>query len=240
MSAEGMYGYEESTGSGLSFGGNFGNAYLKKFEFTANGGKDGAEADAVDIVFEVNGTEKSYRKFPVTRAFDEGVEITDPNHAKFKEAVKDFNKIMTHIVGTFVEKTDLQAALATPIKSFKQYINVLASLLPKDYADIKLDIFAQYQWQITGSNTRTFLEFPKKMTAGPWLVQSVSPAGGTWKEVRTETSLKYVDEEGNTHPFVRNEWFVKSNYANPQFEEDGEGQASEMNAGSGDAPKKKW
>src|SRR5688500_17577353 len=89
----GMYGYEDDTVkvSNLHFGGNFGKTFLTKFEHTFKGGKDGADQEALDITFNINGTDKSYRMFPITKAFDaQNNEVTDPNHDAFKEAVKNF------------------------------------------------------------------------------------------------------------------------------------------------------
>ena len=147
-----MYGYEtdEVKQSNLGFGLN-NNCYLTKFVFNPNGGKDGAEQECLDIVFNINGTEKSYRKFPIVKAFGKNnEEITDPNAPEFRDALKDLNATIFHIVHCFVSEDVYKAALARPITSFKQFCDIVSNLLPKDFNTKKLDIFLQYQYNITG------------------------------------------------------------------------------------------
>lgn len=246
---QGGYGYEEGgQQAALSFGLNQ-NVYLDKFEWTANGGKDGAEMEAVNINFKIGDSDKGYKQFPVTRAFGENnEEITDPTHPAFIQAQKDLSAKLVHIVGVFVPKEDIQTALRQPIKSFKEYIKVLSSLLPKNYNTIPLDIFLGYQWQITGENKKTFLEIPKKMTSGRWLNLSVPAVGGVWQEERkdpatvgdSDTALRYVDAEGNVHPFFRNGWYIKSNYATQQNEDAGSNSGSGAAMNNSGAAKKGW
>ena len=82
---QGMYGYQDDDvkqGSGLSFGLNAGTVRLTKFDWINDAGKDGAEGEALDIQFMVEGGDRpvSYRKFPITRAFDkDGNEVNDVN-----------------------------------------------------------------------------------------------------------------------------------------------------------------
>lgn len=237
------YGYDESEGpesSSFVFGLNSGNVLLTKFEFTANGGKDGAEAEAIDIVFNIDGKEKSARKFAVNKAFSKDpvtkqqIEVSDPNHPAFKLAQNELSAILVHIVGCFVPKEKIKEALSIQIQSFKHYCHILSTLLPANFATIKLDAFAQYQWSITGEAKRTFLEFPKNMKHGRWLCVHVPPVG-TWEKQQklnaadSETALRYVDADGNVHPFIRNGWFMNSNFATMQKEAESAG-ASQMNA----------
>lgn len=235
------YGYtddEEQIGGGsnISFGGNFGQTFLKVFKGIANGGKDGAEQDALEIVFDIAGTDKGYRQFPVTQAYgDNNVIITDPESPEMKEAFKNFNAIMTHILSAFVSREAIVTAFSAPINSFRDYVSIAVGLLPAGFDKIPLDIFMEWQWQITGENNKTFLQIPKKMKSGYWLKPAVAPVG-SWKEVRDDNAsnsvkdaLKYVDDAGNVHPFVRNGWFVQSNFATQQKD------ASAANAGDGSA-----
>lgn len=236
----GAYGYsddEEAIGSGaggLDFGLNT-PIFLKKFEYITNGGAGGAEGEALDIVFLAADKERGYRQFPVTKAFGkDNVEITDPKAPEMKEAFKNLGAIITHIVHCFVDKGVIIAALSRPFPDFKTYCGVLQGLLPVGYDQIALDGFAQYQWAIKGENDKTYLEFPKSMKQGRWLVKAIVPLAvdGTpstlgWKEVRAENpkdsqtdALKYVDEAGNIHPFVRGGWFVNSSYAIQKRQDD--------------------
>lgn len=262
---EGGYGYVDDEGEiggsgGLNFGLNT-NVYMTKFEYIKNGGKDGAEQEALDIVFNVNGFEKNYRKFPIVKAFKATVkgqpqeETTDPKSPEMKEAFKDLNACFTHIMHCFVSTEDLTTAISVPISGFQQFCQILMGLLPKDYPSIKLDLFAMYQWQISGEALKTYLEIPKKMKYGRWL--AVSPVAlnadgtpGEWQEVRKtnpqdndNSALTYVDGMNNLHPFVRNGWFMNSNFANQQKEDDtpsAGAAAFQPTPGTGASPAKGW
>jgi hypothetical protein len=243
--AQGGYGYAEHVAkeSVLVFGLNAGNVRLTKFAHTMNGGKDGAELEALDITFSIDGTEKSYRKFPVAKAYVPGIngqaqtETTDPRHPEFIAAQVQLSSVLVHIIGCFVEKEEIKTALTRPIQSFKEYAEILASLLPANHAEVPLDIFTQWQWSIGGENKMTYLEFPKNMKHGRWIAKSVEPVGGKWvKQAKanastSEVALRFVDEEGNVHPFTRNGWFMASHFANQQTEAPTQG-GSAMQAGS--------
>lgn len=233
-----MYGYEsdEVVVSPFNFGLNPGKAFLTKFEWIPNGGKDGAEQEALEIIFNINGKDKSYRRFPIVKAFGKNnEEITDPTAPEFKEAVKDFNAIITHIAHAFMDNDTYKAGMSRPITSFKQFCETVKSLLPRDTPTRALDIFMQYQWQPSTGQNRTFLDIPTKMKNGAWL----KPAqAGTWDEIvienpkdndialrygKRETAIK--DAEGKIveytefHPIWKNGWFMKSNYAHKQGED---------------------
>jgi hypothetical protein len=256
--ADNMYGYQDDDRStNFSFGLNANRTFLKKFEFNPNGGKDGAAQEALDIVFEINGGEKFYRQFPVTKAFDDDNNtITDPNHPAMLEAIKNLGSILTHIIGCFVEKDAIKSALNRPIASFRQYCEILTSLLPADFSSKPLDIFMHWQWKIRGEQTRTFLEIPKNMKQGKWLVPSYHHKGA-WEEKKvlkptekTKEALYYVDseDETNIHPFTRSGWFMLSAYGSQQTEDNAAAHAvlgsvavkdDELPFKQGDTPPKK-
>jgi len=217
------YGYADDTvrQNNLKFGLNT-NTFLTKFEYIPNGGKDGAQQDALDIVFNINGTERSYRMFPVVKAFGkDGQEITDPTAPEFRELMIDQNSKVVHILHCFVEKDYIKAALnSKPDQTFKEYAQTASKLLPKDFQKKELDIFLQYQWQIQEGRDRTYLELPKKMKYGSWLCPHKP---GNWKEERKENpsdgdskALKYVNERGEEHPFTKNGWFMSHDFAKQQ------------------------
>lgn len=243
------YGYtndEEQIDSGgfsLLFGLNSG-VTMTKFEYIKNGGKDGAEQEALDIALTLaDGSVKNMRKFPILKAFKKTErgqpqeEITDPKSPEMQEAFKDLNAVITHVMHCFVSDEDYKLALSKPVASFEHFCKILMGLLPTNYNTVKLDLFAQYQWQIKGENSKTYLEIPSKMKYGRFLC--VSPEAkdfdpqdqsktipGVWKEMRKTDpqdndtmALYYTDGIGTLHPFIRNGWFVKSNFANQQKED---------------------
>lgn len=230
-----MYGYtsDEVKVNPFVFGLNQ-KARLVKFEWIGNGGKDGAEQEAFEIVFKIAGVEKSYRRFPVTQAFGKNQEvITDPNTTEFKEAVMQLNSCITHIIHCFATPEAAKAKFNVPIRSFKEFVQVAASCLPANFADIDLDIFLEYQWKIGKNADRTYLDIPTSMKGGKWLVPHV-PAIGEWKAVRKDApedndqkALFYFDTgnpdtNNNLHPFTRYGRYMKGNRANQQFAEGAE------------------
>ena len=217
------YGYEDdnpSIGGGLTFGLMAGVSILTKFEFNPNGGKEGAAQEALDIAFKTSGKDISYRMFPVTKAFDKGEEVTDVRHPAMKQAMKDFNSIIVHVLHAFVTKDAIKTALNTgPITSFQQFCSVARSILPQDFDKKPLDLFAQWQWVISGDNDKTYLRLPKNMKHGKWVCAHIPPEGGQWNEVRLNGALKYRDEKNHIHPFQRTKWFMDSRFAEQQGDE---------------------
>lgn len=227
---EGSYGYgeDEVKVSPFNFGGNFGVTFLTKFEWINNGGKDGAEQEALDIVFEINKVAKNYRMFPVSKVYDKGgQEITDTASKEYidakKEAQSDFNARVTHILHGLLDHDTVKASLSRPFKNFKEYAQFCQGMVHgvKDFQLKPLDIFLQYQWQPSEGQNRTFLEIPRKMKYGAWL-KPAQP--GTWKEMRAENitdstrkALWYINEANpvEEHPFFKNGWFVLSAFSNP-------------------------
>lgn len=233
------YGYENdeaqiNSSANLKFGLNE-NVFMTGFELVNNAGSGGSEGEALDVTFNINGSEKRDRIFPVSRAFDKnGNPITDRNAPEFKKALSDLNAKVTHIMKAFVDDETLKAALSSPITSFSQYITVLKSILPSNFDKIPLDLFMQYEYQIKGDNDRTWLTFPKKVSYGKFLCRHVEPVG-EWKPVVDGNGLHYVDSAGNIHPFKRNKWFMDSPFANQQKEENPLENLKDMSIGAGAA-----
>lgn len=240
---------------GKSGGGVFGlneAVNITVLEYNGNAGKDGAEADAVDITVTVGDREMRRRIYNVTRVFDnKNNELTDPNS---QEYIKIYNANMSQAMAVVVHalkavgvtQEQINAALATPPADFKGWAQIVTALKPADFATRPVDAFLEYQWVISDDQDRTFLEVPKNMKGGRFLAPALAPVG-EWKEERewVETKqdgtsqnikgLRYVDTAGNVHPFTRNQNYMESNKAIQQTE----GQAAVTGisqAGNGAAP----
>ena len=217
-----MYGYQESGDltpgkQGGKFGLNTG-AFITKFELNENAGKDGAAADAIDFTVQVGEREYRHRFFPISKVFAKGGgEITDTNSEEYKKAmaseVAQFNAVISDIVKVFVSEEDLKLALQVPIPTFKDFAKIVTRLVQAtpNWQKKPVDVFLQYQWAPSGDNDKTYLELPKNVKQGVFIVPS---EGEGFKEERTSTHLKYVKDDGTEHPFKRGEWFVNSAFAN--------------------------
>lgn len=217
-----MYGYTDSSevGPGKS-GGKFGlnsGALITKFEYNPNGGKAGAEQDAIDFTAQIGEKEYRLRFFPVGKIYAKknGGELTDVNSDEYKARHKEeadlLSATLTDIVKVFVPEEDIKLALSTNIASFKDYAQILERLVKSNpnWNKTPADIFLQYQYSPSGDNPVTYLELPKNVKHGQFIAKSLP--GEVFVENRTATSLKYNSGDVQ-HPFKRNEWFIASDFA---------------------------
>lgn len=217
-----MYGFEDSEkltpgNQGGKFGLNTG-AFLTKFEFNPLAGADGTEGEALDVTVKVGEKEYRHRFFPVGKIYGKsGGELTDNTtdeyKAEYKKEAALLNATLTDFVKLVVDKETIETAFRTPVSSFKNYAEVLEGLVKSapNWDKTPIDVFLQYQWKPKGDNTVTFLEMPKNIKHGLFVVKST---GDKWTEQLSETSLGYVNEAGNKHPFKRGSWYLGSDFAN--------------------------
>lgn len=217
------YGFQDSASVG-SNAGKFGlnsGALVTKFEFNPNGGKDGTPSECLDVTVVVDGKEFRKRFYPVGKIYKGGSEVqpgSEDYDKLFEKEMKIFNASTSDIAIALVKGNEeaIKGALnAAPINSFKQFIETLEKAVKLNnpaWATTPVDVFLQYQWAPSGTNTRTFLEFSGTVKHGRVITHTT---GEEFKEVRTATSLKYVSEAGTVHPITRGEWFMESNFANP-------------------------
>lgn len=218
------YGFVSDTDPSLQSksGGKFGlntNVHLVKFELNPNAGANNTAGDALDIEFKVEEKDFRSRIYPVTKVYDnKNVEITDVTSQAyidgFNAEVKQKNAVIIHVLKAIgVTEEQIKAQFAVPTESFPQFITGLITLIPADTRNRKLDLFLEYQWEISDGQDRTYLQVPKKMIGGYF----VCPAQqGTWKEVITDGKLTYVNENNAIHPFQRTKDFMESKKANMQ------------------------
>lgn len=196
---------------------------LLKIEVINNAGKDKSEKIALDVYVKVH--DKEYR----SRVFDPtGTELTvwengssrkiderSPSYADvLKKEIAKTSATALHIVkAAGVTDEKIQAGLKKfSIKTFGDYVNMLVSALPKDYVGKSVDIFLQYQASIKEGFEIKFLELPKNMTSGYWIVPSTPNT--KWVEMRDEKGLHYVKEDDHQieHKFKRSaSWLERDN-----------------------------
>jgi hypothetical protein len=214
-----MYGFKnsEEVSQNGSTGGKFGlnqGALVTKFEFNPNGGKENTEQECIDLTIQVKDKEYRQRFFPFTKAFDNGVEVTDPNNEKFKAGLDLYLATLSDIVLCFTTEENLKLALSQPIADFKSYAQTLEKLVKTNaqWDKTKVDVFLAYSWTIKGSNDKTYLELPKDVKHGSYVVRAEV---GEFKLVEGD-SIKYANESGVTHPIKRSQWFRESAFSNQQ------------------------
>lgn len=220
------YGYVDDTDvslktkSGGKFGLNAGTASLVKFEYNPNSGKDKSAGDALDIAMQVGEKEFTLKIYPVTKVYDsKSVEITDVNSKEYIDGynakVKQDNAVMVHVLKS-VGVTDEQIKSAVQnVTNFVEFITALVGLLPNDFNKKPIDLFLEYQWSISDSQDRTYLQLPKNMKGGYFACLALS---GTWTEQKIDGKLTYTNETGQIHPFERDKNFMEGPKANQKIE----------------------
>ena len=210
---------EQASGSSYGkFGKN--DAKLVKFEYTSQGGSNGATQDALLVTFKVEDGEYNYRVFPAKV----GNWINqDPNSEEYKKALQESqNQVqiaISQIVESIVDRTTIQYAIvAAKPTTFEQYVKLMERLIKAvpGWNNKELDLFLHWQSKLSPNQTRTYLEVPRQTDlkfGNSVFVTSKQP--GVWNEVIEQGVLMYKDNAGNIHPFKRNKWFMeKSKFAN--------------------------
>ena len=230
-----MYGFQDAKELEQGDYGNFGknSATVTKFEYNPNAGKDGAQQDAIDVWLTVGSKEYRKRIFPVTRAFirqDDGStkEVTDSKDPAFVKASKLLNAEITDAVSAIVGEEKAKMGLSRQFNSFAEYAKAAEDVVKSNpnWNKTPIDVFLQYQFTIRGENTMTFLELPRDQKHGRIFS---AHTGNDFKRVEGSSSLKYVNEGGLQHPFVRSEWFMNSAFAN-QIKAESDSTSSDMGA----------
>lgn len=200
------------------------NCHITKCAFNGNAGKDNSPANAFDIEININGNTMNRRLFEPNRIFDsKGNELTDTNSPEFMQAaiatINALKGVIVHAIKSLgVTQEAIDKALVTPPNNFMEFCMRLQSLIPANYQEIPVDVFLEYQWNISPNQSQTYLEIPKNLKGGRFLCPHINPVG-SWHEDKSN-GLKYVDDQGNIHPFTRNQNYMESNKAIQQKDTD--------------------
>ena len=207
-----MYGFSEiqeqgeQQGGSLKFGLNTG-ALLKEFKFNENGGKGGSKMECADITFEIEGKKMSYRQFPITSAYINGVLTEAPNSPEVQKEIQEQSARLISLVACFISKDEIKDALEG-VKNFKQFIKSLEKALPKDFDETPIDVFLEYGKP--SSDGRVYLNIPKTSKFGGMFAKHVEKAA--WEASTSKSGgLCYINvETKEEHPFKRGDWYMKN------------------------------
>jgi serine protease inhibitor ecotin len=210
---------EGNSNSNLKFGLNQ-NFTLTKFDFI-----DDAEKgwEAVDLEFQKDETKLTTRIFKIGMVYGKNNEkITDSNHKLFKAAELQLSQYLYGIFSIFVTDEVAQQALEGKT-SFQEFIMAIQKMLPVSFKDVKLDLFLQYQNQLRGEATQTYLELPYKpnhVKYGQFIVKTLHT---DWEEEKMNGKLRYKRLNGDKteyHQFSREAWFYTGNFGIKQSNSD--------------------
>lgn len=206
-------------------GGNYGkfglnqNCFFTKFEFNPNAGANGASMDAVDLSIKIEEKDFMKRIFDVDsnrQVYGQNGQLLNPGDRGFDEAIEKVKKqvsaVVIHAVKSLgVTQNEINAAFVNPVNSFREWAIKLISLLPKDFTKRPVDVFLQYQWQISEGQNKTYLEIPKNLKDGKFLCPAMP---GTFEEVRNASGLYYHNKKDDIyHLFTRSSSYLSSNKA---------------------------
>jgi len=164
-----------------------------------------------DINIEVAGKVTMGRFFVPTKVYCKDangpVEITTKVHeATHVKDMAQFTGYVTHAIKSVGVKQDqIVKALATPPTNVTDWMEIMLSLVPRNFKEVPVDVFLEWQNTFSGEATVTFLRLPKNMKTGRW----ITPARpGTFVEVLTTKSLTYVNENDKEHDISRDASFI--------------------------------
>lgn len=201
-------------------GGRFGlntPAFLTRFAYRPAEGESG---EAIEIFTNLNGKEFKVWISPITQVYvkapagQQGTVAT--KDFSTPEAIKAYNEeltqhkaVITHVLKAVgVSEEAIKTAALQPANSFAEYAQRMVSLVPADYTNKPLDLFLEYQMQPGKDQSITFLQMPKNMKGGYFLIPAQP---GTWTEAKDDKGgLVYKNAQGAEHPFTRDKGFLDS------------------------------
>lgn len=201
--------------------GHFGlnqRAFLTQFEFSDKAGKDGSDREAVLIAVTVGEKEYKTRIFDVTDKVYYKNKLIGPGEEGFEETVirdrKQNSATVIHFLKSVgVTQAQIESVFTSPVSGFKEWATRLVSLLPSNFNKIPVDIFLQYQYTLREGQTQTYLELPRNLKDGKFIVPAEN---GNFKEVIDSVGLKYVSENNTVHTITKTAKFMESNKAKKQ------------------------
>lgn len=167
------------------------------------------------MFFTIKGKEfRSYVFEPRDYFWEYGKKITDAD--KVKEYQKKVRDMIAAPVVAIIGKERVDEA-TNGITKFKDFCKTLEGIVPANRT--VLDLFLQYSYRPRDGQDRTYLELPNTPDSGMWCVKHEGDFKQQINEPydnKTPNALTYVNHEGMEHAFVRDGWFLQSNYWNPQ------------------------
>lgn len=200
------------------FGLNIGK--ITKLEFNDKAGKDGTDGNAVDITVNIDGKE-FYNRFFLNEDVYGSAGLLKPGEEGYDKAFystySQYVAVIKHALGVLGVSEEAINTVLSGIDNTKLVdgMKKMLTLAPDGYKDKTVDIFLEYQWQISDGQDRTFLTLPKNMKGGVFLTEHIAPEG-QWKAVNEGGKLHYIDNGGKKHAFTRDANFMDSNKAKQQ------------------------
>ena len=205
-------------------GGKFGlnKGFITNIAFNPNGGKDNTPLNTFEVSVKVGDRDYRIKLFEITDSVYSGGNKIGPTHPDF-EATKELEEkqqlaTITHFIKALgvTEDAIRNAVVTAKPTNFSQWVATVCSLVgtKEQYSTKPVDVFLQWQYQISENQKQTFLELPKNMKGKYFIVPAQH---GTWTEKTTEDGgLQLVNEQGVVHPIEKSPSYMKSNWAKQQ------------------------
>lgn len=218
-----------------------GPVHFSELTFVTDAGKDKSPGLAVDINVMVKDREYKRRIYDAS-----GQPQLDKSGNQVQPGEKGYDDLFANTMsqGIAVIKHALKAVGVTDeqIKAVAATLSLdavgegmgkLIALAPADYKSKPIDAFLEYQWSISEGQSQTFLELPKNMKGGAFLLPHTPPVGKWTERITEEGNLEYFDNQGNIHKFNRSKDYMESPKA---IQQGGNSQNSAMATVNGSQP----
>lgn len=200
---------QESTGGNKVFGLNK-DCTLKSIEY-----KTTEKGEYLSLIFNVGGSDTYFSVFPISKIYYKREEI-HKGHPKFEaeqeQAYKNLSEFFCTLMEVYIDREKvIELFNSGKIKDFKSLCAYTEKAIKsnKNWENEKIDLFLQWQRKFSPNQTMTFLEIP------PFGINNIKnekfickAMEGDFKEDRTKTHLKYINEKGEEHIFKRGAYYL--------------------------------
>jgi len=147
--------------------------------------------------------------------------IREPSE-ELKETVQNaiFEGIYLTLMALGVsEEAQIDKAMEKPAKTWVIFLKRMVKLLPKNFQEIPIDVFCQWQRKIAKNQSKTYLEITT-LSFNPFICAHVDSETAFEETVNKDGSVTYINAEGVVHPLMGSSFLMDSPSGKQQKEDE--------------------